>query len=674
MNRRRNGYSLGLIASCAVVLIAIGIACYFLAKIMGGGREVGNVTDAGTLNVAKQSIKSPTVPSVATLFDMCADPPGSGISLLTYNRCVAQAMLIALNAKQEGTPQAGKNAKAVFDELETVAGDLQGRLSNPGNLSPSFDDIARANRTNMFGNNGVKVVDTKIAFMKPGYSTNIYFQPNEFPVPPPSGMDTAGTLKPSAPGASPYMAGYKKITIDVPDGSLDFYGVPVFPQQPPHLVSTKDFDASAAAPIDKLPPNAFKIGSQSLDSKSTNYGGAVACAIVGAVKSNNANSDYLAAIPGGYIEINNADGEPLPDGFAGSDNSDNIFNNDLYLGPGIDATDTGGTGLFSEDIGQIQAWASYNASTGPDPNGHDPALLPSAKGFTGDVYVVTSPGAKGTKAALSDLLKIKDSFDCLALLNGPGLSGPCLTYLKSFEATFKPGPGGLSPGDTNKIYSKVDYVKGQLIAAFESGDMSPTIGSPTGKSGLGKYPFGPYESTPSPQITMPIQKTGTIMELLNQVGNCANTTTVDGIVQRCMEIQPKASKAKILTLLDTPIPMGSTLYIYLPDGDQNKDLVISATRPKSFGNVNPDGVDGSSNPCNSNTYPLVGTLVNTTPGNGFKQGDDILMGEPYEKVAGDTLMGVDRADWTLSSGFGNLLGQLHFSNQVLGQAKFSRPN
>src|ERR1700678_2804327 len=54
--RRRRGAVLGLVAACTLVFVVLGIAFFFLAKIMGGGREVAHTTDSGILNVCKQAL------------------------------------------------------------------------------------------------------------------------------------------------------------------------------------------------------------------------------------------------------------------------------------------------------------------------------------------------------------------------------------------------------------------------------------------------------------------------------------------------------------------------------------------------------------------------------------------------------------------------------------------
>jgi hypothetical protein len=54
-SRRRKGATLGLVASCVLVIIVLGMGVFFLAKLFGGGREVANATDAGTLSIAKNA-------------------------------------------------------------------------------------------------------------------------------------------------------------------------------------------------------------------------------------------------------------------------------------------------------------------------------------------------------------------------------------------------------------------------------------------------------------------------------------------------------------------------------------------------------------------------------------------------------------------------------------------
>ena len=106
--RRQRGATLGLVAACVFLVIIVGVGFYFLSKIIGGGREVANATDAGALNVAKQALRRGAVAlNDLTIFNQgidltaefggLSDPPNSGtIDLITFNRLVAQALLVEI--------------------------------------------------------------------------------------------------------------------------------------------------------------------------------------------------------------------------------------------------------------------------------------------------------------------------------------------------------------------------------------------------------------------------------------------------------------------------------------------------------------------------------------------------------------------------------------------------
>lgn len=166
-----------------------------------------------------------------------------------------------------------------------------------------------------------------------------------------------------------------------------------------------------------------------------------------------------------------------------------------------------------------------------------------------------------------------------------------------------------------------------------------------------------------------MQKTGTVAELLHQIGPCAETGIKDQIRQRCKEIKPSATNAEIDELLETPIPMGTTLYIYAT-GSAPGTLVCNASRPPSYSGAQPDGVPD--NNCKKE-YDVIDTLVDTDQaGRGF--GDLNLHGQPYMRKRGGPLIGKDLVEWTSSSGYGNLLGRLELSNAVSGQVRFKKPN
>src|ERR1700733_7414146 len=117
--RKQRGATLSLVACVALLVVLIGLACFFMAKIIGGARELQNATDSGNLNVAKQSLRSPTVKIFANsgndlsgpmLADAQAnflpqkDPATGEIDLFVYNKLVGQAMLVGMNAASDNYP------------------------------------------------------------------------------------------------------------------------------------------------------------------------------------------------------------------------------------------------------------------------------------------------------------------------------------------------------------------------------------------------------------------------------------------------------------------------------------------------------------------------------------------------------------------------------------------
>jgi len=722
--RRRQGATLGLVAVCVLVIIVVGIGCFFLAKIFGGGREVANATDAGALNIAKNAMKkqdplgrvavSLANPQYAD-FKFCADPINSNeINLMTYNRAVGQALLVAMNAEQEtaaGATQANPHASTVLANLNALGLELNQKLNDPKIVS-FFNQVS--NDTRMWGNNGVNAQNAVVTrYMKHGESTNVYFTGATLAgLQLPANWSSKGTDKKPPPNSTgSYLRGYEAMTIP---GVGNIMGVPVFPQQNPHLVALTDFQSqNSNAPSPNVPPNSFSISTSSKEGKTGLMGGAVAAAIIGAVMSNannggNANFQFPAAIPGGYIEIENLASGPIPVNADPKDNTTNIFNNELYDGPGVVLGSTSnGAQYFTTDTGAPAAWAAYNTSSSTQPGGiggssstaytADPNYPPRNANLNPDthghplvvnskptIFTTRTPGTVvGGTAALPDLLNLTNAgqTNCLwdaGQLNATGqLNGACNTYLPSFVTAYNGAAlsGTTPPG----LYSNVDVVKGQLIGAFQSGQQSVRIpNSPLPPSGLGVYNQNGFGISPEPQFSTPLQETGSIDALLNQVttgpgATCAKTIILNQLTQRCFEIKPDAVPADVQALWTRTIPMGTTMYVYLNTATNKLDIMLAPQKPPTYvAGVKPDGVpNGSPTDCN-NQYQLDNIFVNVPKGS--TEADLNLHDQPYTRHGNGNLIGEDHANLTLSTGFNNLLARLQFSNTVQGVENFSRPN
>jgi hypothetical protein len=265
--------------------------------------------------------------------------------------------------------------------------------------------------------------------------------------------------------------------------------------------------------------------------------------------------------------------------------------------------------------------------------------------------------------------------NCLDQLNAQGsLSGSCGNWLSSYAATFNPLPvnGNTWPGGSN--YSVVDEAKADLLAAFQNSQQTFNLPPEFADTGLGVYaadptgqnrPIGSYGIS-WPATVGPMQQTGTIMQLLQEVdgqpgSTCALSTEIAALLQRCKEIKPGCTQAEMEALFSqTLCPMGSTLYLYR-SAHGTGPLVINNFLPPMKSIQNPDGSNTAPLANCEDSYDVMGTLVDTSAlSTGGVGGDDDLHGSPY-MVSGEDAIATDHAQFFLSSGYGNLLGQLKFS-------------
>lgn len=700
--RRRRGASLGLIAIAALVVIVIGVLFFFLIKLLGGGREITNATDAGVLNVAKKAMTEYGI-DVPPEFAACAIPEGGKITLLTFNRLVAQAILVSMNAQTDPTPQSLSNAKRVWSDIEQIGKQFARAFDDPNELGPYFYQMANANNRKMFGQAVVTPTEVSTAFLKPGYSSNIFFDPGSLPDPKLISKIPLSKGQITAAGGQKYVAGY--VPIDL--AGVSIYAVPVFPQQTPHLISHPDFLAATKPPSESSPPNSFKVDAVSKDKQ--NALKSLAAAVVGAVEEG-----YPAAIPGGYLEIVNLSGKQVPGGWRTSyDSSMSIFDREIYYG-----LQASSSGAFSDVPGEVPAWAAYNASVGSDANGHDSALYPPSIGFPPGTLRF-GPG-KDQMATSAEALAIKDSTDCDPSAYDYNQAGVCanlFTYLlQNFGRQWQFG----APQDRPPFgYTNVEYAKGQVLDAFANQstwfvDIEPKKMSPSGVKVFERgilYPNPDYyiDAKGNLQYTFEYDisfgRVGSIMELINFASTCPNRI-LQGIYARCKQIRPGTTNAEIDALLGTQMPMGKddqphTLYVY--QDLKAKKLIISDQKPKTYVKMTPDGkhpFDKAAtgfepydwrhcSNCMQLCYRADGTLVNTAAGmkmiwNPIKKkkeaysipGDGRSVQQLYLKVEAprgtvysDGLWAYDRACWHTSSGANNLLGRLEFSQFFIGMGE-----
>jgi hypothetical protein len=767
--RRRRGATLGLVAVIVLFIAILGIGFFFLSKIMGGGREVANATDAGAMNVAKRALMEPTVNAPANdEFDGLGVDTATGIpnntgtiNLLAYNRAAGRALLVALNARAIG-PASSKLAGDVIDKLEILGKNLQNQLNGGGLLPGYFDTMAKAQNVKMMGpTSDVKLsMDIKPAWMitQDGdgmQKTNVYINKAVIDMmgnPTVSNLYTATTVnsanvksKGSWPqGAFSSSSGHNFIRAYDKNMTLSNYldkavlGAAVGPQDRAHLVHLGQFDTCATA-VGYAPPNSWKTQSQSQNTNKGqgNFGGAVACAVVGSL-----NAEYEACIPRGYVRIlNYVSAANLPGSVPVSGQDVNggtsIFNNEFWNG-------TGGTGptsyaaggkLFVDKNGKadMDNWIAYVGTIGK------PVVAPDvADEYNGSTAAANKAGFDGKKASGSNKTTIRTNDpspaqnqfatvdQVITLLQRGGASGQCDqdNFQSDSDATsdadrfcrassdggsgfvtdasvnfgrgIPPGSGGANAAEG---MNGIEYLKARVVEAFGSGARcarNVTVGGNTSnyndktsrQAGMKTY-TRPRESNiayNTPAVDVQFANVGSPYELLMHTmrsgtnGYCSGANDVIAFIhQRCKEILPTVDRAEVETLMKSQdLPPGATMFIFLPPGS-NK-LAMQPTVPKTHA--------GAEDPFNLKAEGTMPNFCASTPDGeirnvsvnskdneeGNQKGDTGIHDQPYTQFKGTDFSSTDIVEWKPSCGAHNFLGELSFRNETTGGGEFCKPN
>lgn len=720
--RRQRGATLGLAAACVLVVIVIGVGFFFLSKIIGGGREVANATDAGALNVAKLAIRRGAV-NLTSAADqeefgaLCETP--NRLDLLSYNRIVAKAMIVAKNAADQNTATALANAGIMHNQVNTLGNTLKAQIAaacaTPGGaLASDFHAISTNSNTKMWNGSPVQLAsDIVPGYMKVGSSANVYFHSatrgslGNWQPP----TNTAGQ---NAPSGDPYSAGYNAVTV----GGHQFAFVPLFPETRPHLVDRGNFSNAAPAGITAAPalPNSFQTNSRALEGKTGVFGGSMACAIVGCIDRN-----FAARIPKGFVRVSNGPSantvntSVFPLSTVVNDGSNDIFNNELFHAPGINMDQN--TNIFShhpQGPAAMNAIGAYNATKGNFPydplvgnvGGGDPDLWkgvtgsnnPSAEDATNNpqAFDLRSTAAQdhfATQAELAAIGAHPNVMNCIYTMYDadPNTNPHCSNANTAmWMGNYNRAAGTASDHiDTSAGFTNVEFMKADLLAQRAHGYRSATTNAPNpsglklwGRSG-GTVLRPPANGSAKPFLGGKINylAAGSPMELLNEIGGCASTSTIDKIVDRMRQVNPEdGNLAQHVrdALSSSTLPLGKSFYIYA-DGS-NVYMTESFTAASGYltkakaDSLSPDGASGAgASNCNTGSYPLSGWTVNTRKGvGGASIGDAGYHEVPFTRYNG-TSVGNDQAIWTPSSGYNNFLGELRFEQTATGDT-YSKPN
>lgn len=513
--RSTRAASLAMIIAVSVVIILVGIGLYMLMQMFGGSREVMNAVDAGTLNVCKEAIVTPNVPSstvlgiatdagaanqsqiLSALQQLLDTKNGGGTAnapvadLLTYNRVVSQVLLAGLNAEADGGPNAVADAQTALQLLQSPNGSigqlLQQALANSAWTQAPFNAVAQSNSVRMAQQTGVAVwQSSSVAYVGQGNtyqsydSTNIGINgsngstSNLMPYTnyqqatqqswPANATDSTGN----------FMSGYQPISL----GNVGtIYGVPVEPGMQPHLISQTIFGSEAASPGGAnaaVPPNAFSISANVTEQRTNMPLGSWSAGVVGG-----GATQYPLSMPNGYFVIDNS-GTGIPNSGAVATGTFPSLNNvtGQELSTGITAISLPhGLSLFS-DNGALEQWETYNQALAKNPknpppqpsltglfdeNGN-PATVPEALQAIGPVTTCNDMNSQGPGAVPV----------CQNLLDNPvGALGLGAFDTAYFGPSTSYGSAGVAPDLTADEFAAMEFAAGYASAYTAQGQHGP---------------------------------------------------------------------------------------------------------------------------------------------------------------------------------------------------------
>lgn len=725
--KRRKGATLTLVAVCTVIVIAIGICFFLLLKIFGGGRELANADDAGTLNVAKQAILQPSKDALSfnnndikTNFAVYGDPDRM-LSLINYNRLVAHAAIVAFNARQEGSRDAARNARKVWDALNEVAAFLRRELEDIDYANLHFDAIAGANSSKMLGGNKISVRDYGVSYMKRGGSTNLTVDPAILEVTGAASLLPVNLSGQKSPDGLSYMSGYTPFSVQLmaTGDVLTYCGVPVGPQDRPHLVRYGDFESNQkddfiqgkgmpAYPEDVLPPNSFKVQCQSRENTSRTMAGAVAAAIVGCH-----DRSYPMRMDYGYLEIKNGPSMGnRPNGRLSLEGEDVFCHHLASQGIAITGTDphhdyiakanrvrdvkelsmNASQGVENalnqinadvEERSMIEEWVAYNEGR----KNHHPNINKSQE----EIF-----HADGSRMSEGDLFSLRKKTYMVCRWpdyddHAPPEKDACKQLINAFKRAWREyGSFDRNPNIQDNGFTVLEALKCDIISSRDGCKGCTPVRPANAKSGVKwfdhamKYP-APHIDGKHPYNFGVTKSPYEYLEMIDQVPAsqaCARSSVLDRVLQRCREISPQATRDEIIGALKSKeLPLGSTLYLYKMNGR----LGLHSNPPSWIvPNTSADG-DTARMACGGD-YDVIGKFVNVSsePPSGPLKGDDVhgnrvdpetdglYPGWNYREAPRTNCM--DQAIWVPSSGYNQLLGVLEFNNSCSGGGRFCQPN
>lgn len=718
--RRKQGATLALVISLVFVFLLVGAAFFIWQLLVGGGKELQHATDSGNLNVAKQSLKTPsysipdtvspiTNTNLRTEFkDVIADD-NYEVNLLNFNRLVGKAIFAQLNAKAEGTTQAKANADQITQAVYSIGQQLENQLASASALKTHFEGMTSQASTRMLddpnGANGPTVTHTdaeyQIAYMARGHASNVYIGNSQYPVDSSGnvvGLAAGDLVSKDVGGAKQFLKGYTEISSDAGITATKTYAIPLRPGEQPHLVGIDDFNTNATEPFPNALPNAFKSGGQATFIKTGANVGLRSCAVVGVL-----DKTFPLSSPGGVIVIDNT-GNTISSVVI-NDNGNTIFAGPMMAPKGIEIfSTTAVSGTFpsradGSGAGATRQYMGYFEGSGPLPSqsiqGHsqstqdgnvmhqDPEnscrTYPENGMLDGaDIWGFTMHNQQRYVSQYADRCKIMGTAGAGA--PGTAIGGTATRVMHVATCNNMSFGGG---GDTNSKCTDENNTK-NVFPSFLNGD----VGVQSGDTGSTTY----NDLMPLEQYILAVHggfggSAGCVsVPALGSVGACAINGRGSGLkhIQNSMPPWSPGTLDQLLSDTNTPqavrddlerrmrqiapnanpntmfnrvIPFNKVIYI---SGNGPNELVMSTSAPSTLQFNYSAQLNNPNRPVVTNNIPD----GNSIPGErGIPVSGTWVPGSYWECGAGrQSGQSTSVSKWYPSSGKGGLLGVLRFNN------------
>lgn len=301
--RKACGAAMGLVAACALVLVLIVVAFFYISMFIGGADEAKNASSAGTLNLGKHILTDddfkvdPSTVSTTNQFQDVVDNKGK-IGLSNINAVWGKVLLAEANAEEMYSMDQGGDSKShadmMFSDANNINSELVSKLTDTTKQIPLFEHMASQNSVRMLGSDS-KVVAAKgdnwvSSEMSRGEVSNLDVPANAI-LPTDSSYSALQLKNNRLPGYTPIsINGHKFCFVSFPD------------KERTHLVSRAEFDenksSAKAISVDwnKPVPNAF-----SCEGQAKNQQGYEEKAV--AFVQANPQKIYKMSIPHGFLHI-----------------------------------------------------------------------------------------------------------------------------------------------------------------------------------------------------------------------------------------------------------------------------------------------------------------------------------------------------------------------------------